>query len=274
MRGLRDGRVFNADGGAGGAGGTGNPLVDAAKGAEGGGAPGAGGAPGGAGPAAGGPPKGPEGAPPASYLPEGLPKELAGANERETLDKLWKAHSSLPKPPEKPDGYAYQVPKDLEGFIKPDTDPVLKGLREIGHKIGLTQTQFEALINETTRAEIKAGRLSKPVDIADVFAELGEGGGDRAGQIGKGQGRVRAIVDQIDGLTTREQLSKDDAKALKVALSDAPTTRAIERVLSLLPKEHGIQNGGKPGGTGQPKSYEDVARSLYPSMYPKAAGAA
>lgn len=207
----------------------------------------------------------------APYLPEGLPKELAGANERETLDKLWKAHSSLPKAPEKPDGYAYQVPKDLEGFIKPDTDPVLKGLRDIGHKIGLTQTQFEALINETTRAEIKAGRLSKPVDIGDIFAELGEGGGDRAGQVDKGQKRVSAIAAQIDGLTTRQQLSAADAKALKVALSDAPTTRAIERVLSLLPKEHGIQNGGQPGGAVTDISDPAVrAKLMYPNTPLKA----
>lgn len=205
------------------------------------------------------------------YVPEGLPKELAGKTERETLDNLWKAHSSLPKPPETPDGYTYQVPKDLEGFIKPDSDPVMQGLREFGHKLGLTQTQYEGLINEMTRAEIKAGRLAKPVDIADVFAELGEGGGDRAGQVGKGQGRVRAIVDQIDGLTTRQQLSKDDAKALKVALSDAPTTRAIERVLALLPKEHGIQNGGQPGGVAdQGTDLERRLVAMYPTMVRRA----
>ena len=210
----------------------------------------------------------------APYLPEGLPKELAGANERETLDKLWKAHASLPKPPETPDGYTYAVPKDLEGFINPEKDPVLKDLRGTAHKLGITQAQFEGLVNEVVRSEIKAGRLEKPMSVADVFAELGAGKGDRVAQIDAGQKRTIAISDQIAGLATRQQISQDDAKALTAALYDAPTTRAIERVLALLPKEHGIQNGGQPNGGGQQRTYEDNLRALYPSMYPKAAGGA
>ena len=214
-------------------------------------------------------------APPAGpYVPEGLDKAFVGKTERETLDNLAKHVSGLPRAPATPEAYTYTVPKELEGFVAPDKDPVLAEFRKIAHEEGLSQTTFENVINRVISAEVKAGRLEKPVSAADVFAELGAGVGvDKAAAVQNGIKRVQTIADTFKGLATRQQLSADSAKALTAALYDAQITVAFEQLIGLLPKEHGLQAGGAGGGQAAPADpMQAMLANLYPSMRPNGAG--
>jgi hypothetical protein len=202
----------------------------------------------------------------ATYYPEGLPEGLRGANERETIDRLYAEITGRPKAPEKPDGYQLTVPKTLEGVLDPANDKVLPIYRDVAHKLGLTQSQFEGTVLNLYEKMAESGLLQKPIDITEQFVELSDRRGDRAAQVQSGQRVVLETVSQIDALVTRQQISKEVAATLREdVMGSAKSVAAVRAILSLLPSERGPGSGGN-SDTGV-KSRADVERMMMDPRY-------
>lgn len=262
---LFEGEAGGAGGGAGAAGAGGaaaGGLIGAAHG--GAPAPAPSPAPAGTPPAA---PAAPAAGAAAPYWPDGLDQKFKGANERETLDRLATHLKGLPRAPEKPDAYTFQPGKGLEGLIDPKTDKVLPIWQQISHKHGLTQEQHAGVVNDLYAGLIEKGLMQAPVDINAEFTKLGGEAGDTATRIQKGQQRILALEQAIDGLATRKDISPDQAADLKAVVSNAGATIAMERLLSLLPSAQGPQNGGQPGGSSGAKTRADVEGMMQDPRY-------
>ncbi len=208
---------------------------------------------------------------PKVYMPEGLPDTFKGANEREIIDKLWKAHSDAPKPPAAATDYKLEMPKELQAFLDPAKDPVLPLFRDVAMKVGLTQTQFQGAIAGLYSVMAEKGLLQQPVDLNAEFAAIGGVEGDTASRVQRGIAKIQDLETKLTGLATRQQISKDHAAALVGMMVDRTSTAAIERLLSLLPAELGVQGGGAPGGQGgQGTELERSLAAMYPTMLRRA----
>ena len=208
-------------------------------------------------------------APAAPYAPEGLPEELRGATEKETIDKLWAAEQAR-KPPAAATDYKFDVTRELEGIVDPANDRVLPIWREVAHKHDLSQAQFQAIVGDLFVGMEKAGLIERGVNIASEFEALGAGAGDKAAQLQKGQTRVLELADKIGGIATRQGWSKEESSALIRSLDNRTSVQAVEKLLAMIPGEHGVQPGGKPGGDGV--NLEDPAvraRLMYPNSQPR-----
>lgn len=280
----------NADAGAGGGGAAGGSLVDVAKAADAAaaGAAGAGGAAGAAQGGAAGQGAGAQGAGAQGgagqgqgqgqgqgaaqpYFPEGLDAKLKGKTERETLDNIAKHMAELPKAPAAAKDYTLTVPDNLKGTLDPANDKVLPIWREIAHKHGLTQAQFQSSIVDLYAGMEKAGLLTPAVDINAEFAAIGEkAGGDQASRIQAGQKRVLDVAGKLEALATRQQISKAEAAELTTMLGNRTAVAAVEKLLALLPAEHGLQGGGQSGAGAQNLDDPAVrARLMYPNSQPR-----
>lgn len=205
----------------------------------------------------------PAAAPPSAYVPEGLPESFKGANDRETIDKLYGHLAKLPKAPEKADAYTFQPPKELDGIVSAETLPIY---RQVAHKYGLSQEQFQGAMNDIFGEAMKQGLIEPAVDLNEVFASLGDGKGDKAAQIVAGQKAVLAVVDEIKSLETRKALSKEQAALLSgEMLGSADAVRAVSALLKLIPKEAGQATGGT-AADGPANEREKMLRAMYPTM--------
>lgn len=154
------------------------------------------------------PAKKPEGAdqaaPTAPYYPEGLPDDVKGKDDRETIDKLNRRAKGLRDQlagkglaaPESADGYKFEFPEELKGLVdeKSVADaPVFRVLRDVAFKNGLPADKFSAFVTDTMQALHAAG-LVKPAETPDQavqvsgakeFAEMVKsyGGEDKARKI-------------------------------------------------------------------------------------------
>lgn len=210
--------------------------------------------------------------PPAAWHPEGLPEQLRGKTDRETIEKLWKAETERAKPPAAAADYKLELPAELTKFIDPANDAVLPLFREVAQKHGLTQAQYQGAIVDLHTAMAKAGMLQPLVDVGAEYAALGAGQPDKAAQIAKGKERAAHVRDGINALATKQVLAADEAKELLGNLVSAKTFVAVEKILALLPKETGLQPGQRPGGG--PPSQDQLLAAMYPSMAPQPNGAA
>ncbi|HRJ66242.1 MAG TPA: hypothetical protein PLW48_03830, partial [Alphaproteobacteria bacterium] len=117
---------------------------------------------------------------PQYYRPEGLPDHLAGKDDRETIDKLYKAFDGFRQQqgkkgvPETPDGYELTLADDIKDKVlrpgEDGKDPLFEAMKPIAHKYGLSKDAFSAM----------AGELYQAV------AALTGGGGDPAAAAGEG----------------------------------------------------------------------------------------
>lgn len=210
--------------------------------------------------------------PPAAFHPEGLPEQLRGKTDRETIEKLWKAESERAKPPAAAADYKLELPAELTKFIDPANDAVLPLFREVAQKHGLTQAQYQGAIVDLHTAMAKAGMLQPLVDVGAEYAALGAGQPDKASQIAKGKERAAHVRDGINALATKQVLAADEAKDLLGNLVSAKTFAAVEKILALLPQETGLRPGQRPGGG--PPSQDQLLAAMYPSMAPQPNGAA
>lgn len=266
---LWDGIARNLDGGGAAGGGAASGAGAAGGGAAGAGAAGGGAAGGGAGDAAGGggqsPPDNlaaaargaaaPDKAAPASdaakgYAPEGLPEELRGASDKDTIDKLFGKLNGMPKAPDKADAYEFKPSKDIAGLIDPKSDKVLPIFREVAKAHNLSNDAFNGVINDLYAGMMKAGLVKAPVDMASEFVKLG-GQGDPATQKQNGMQRVLQLADQLEGMATRELITQDMAQALISGANTAAGVLALERLISRWQDTAGAPAaGGQPGTAG------------------------
>lgn len=110
----------------------------------------------------------------AVYRPEGLPDHLLGKDERETIDKLFKAVDGYRKGdaargekigavPETPDKYEFTPAEAVAPYL-PDiaNDPVMQKVQVAAHKNGLGGKQFSAFVNDVMGELINAQMLDDP----------------------------------------------------------------------------------------------------------------
>lgn len=204
-------------------------------------------------------------APPAPYVPDGLPDDLKGGSERETIDKLWGNISGREKPPAAASDYKLEVPKELEGVLNPADDKVLPQFAAIAHKHGLTQSQYQNVIVDFHNQLLASGHIEPAVDIQNEFAAIGNNKGDKAASIAAGRKAVADLAGTFDALATRQQISPETAAELKAAVYSAASFKAISDLVALLPKQAGA--GPSPGGQpGAPQQY-DPLRAMFPTHY-------
>lgn len=203
-------------------------------------------------------------APPAAYYPEGLPETLRGASDKETLDKITKHLGEMPKPPAAATDYKWTPAKEIAAIVgDPANDKVVPLFQAAALEHGLSQAQFDGVINSFYGRMMQAGLVAAPVDVNAEFTKLGGTTGDAASRIAAGQSRVMAIVTDIDGLATRQEITAAEAKALKGAMASADSMIAIEKLLAKIPGSRGPQNGGDAGGQ---VAVVDAAAAMFPSM--------
>lgn len=206
--------------------------------------------------------------PPAPYRPEGLADTYAGKTDQETIDKLWGDIANRPKAPENAEGYALTVTDALKGVIDPANDTVLPIYAKAALKHGLTQEQYQGIVEDVYGGMAEAGLIQQPVNPDDEFRKLSDGRGDPAAQIQKGQERVLTYNGDIDGLVARKHLTEAEGNALKEVIASADHLLAMEKVLALLPKEGGVRSGGQAGaGAPERTPHEKALRSMYPSHF-------
>lgn len=207
------------------------------------------------------------------YVPEGLPEQFHGTNERETIDKLWGEIHGRQTAPEKADDYTLALPDDLAPLIDVDNDVLLPEFRAIAKELGLTQQQYEGTITQLYSKMVEKGLVEKPLDLNAEFAAISNGTGDKASQISAGQKAVKELDDTFQGLATRQQISKETAAELSASIVSAASYKALAELVQLLPKQvAGLAQGGQPTGSDASPPPEQASLSrMYPTMHQKSA---
>jgi hypothetical protein len=201
------------------------------------------------------------------YYPEGLPENLRGANDRETIEKLAKEIMGRPQPPAKPEDYKIELPEELAKKVGDlENDEVLKLWRGVAHELGLTQQQFQDAFVKLHQKMSEAGLLEEPVDYQAEIEKLAPKVGDPKVRLQQAAQRVNKIANAVKAWQTRGIIDKNDAVILSLMYANADSVKAFEKILALIPGEHGIQGGGQGAGDGL-TDHERAMRSLYPSMF-------
>lgn len=145
----------------------------------------------------------------APYRPEGLPDHLFGKDEKDTIDRLLGAYKgargSLGERgalPDKPDGYRLEASEKLKPYVENfDKDPVFAATREIFHKAGITDKQFNAVVGPWLEKLIDGGLVDAPVDVQAQLMSLAPASAatlDDAGKKAEATKRINANLAWVD----------------------------------------------------------------------------
>ena len=186
---------------------------------------------------------------PSIYRPEGLPDHLAGASERETIDKLYGAYSGLRRTmgdkPAAADAYSLTWGDDAPDFLKgmDAADPLLAAAREAALARGLTTEQFGVLGDVLSKAaELKL--IEAPLDPA---AEMATYGGETAYQ--RDLGTITTLADTLKAGGKIDDAGYAELRATAVT---AAGLRALMALRSDPPSAFGKDGAGgsaAPGDT-------------------------
>jgi hypothetical protein len=204
--------------------------------------------------------------PAAPYVPEGLAETLRGKTDRETIDKLAAEIGKRGAPPAKPEEYQLELSPEMAkiyGDMK--DDPVLPLFRQVAHKHGLDNKTFNGLFSDLHQEMAKAGLIEDIDDDAEL-AKLEPKSGDPAARRAEASKRLNATYGQLKGFVTRGVLSAAEFKALSASLVVGEGVLGLEKILKLLPAEHGLQPGGAPAADGMTE-HERALRTMYPTMF-------
>lgn len=200
-----------------------------------------------------------------AYYPEGLPDTFRGTNDRETIDKLAKDIADRPKPPAAAKDYKYEFTEDFTkkyGDLK--DDPVLPMFNEVAHKHGLSNKAAQGIVTDLFDGLAKAGLIPEAIDMDKELLKLEPNEPDPVRRATKAGQRVTAIATTLKGLETRGVLTKADNARLSLMFMDAANVAAFEKVMKLIPAEHGMQGGGTTPDGRSP--YQKQLDAFYPSM--------
>ena len=217
-----------------------------------------------------GTPQGSSQQPPAAYYPEGLADNFRGANDRETIDKLFADFKGRPTAPAKAADYKLELGQDFTAkFGDLKDDPVVGIWRDVAHKIGLSNQQFTNVIPEIYAGLEKAGLIEKPTDFNAEAAKLAPGVVDVLQRNAKAAERVNGVANVVKNLEAKGQISKADAVILSGMYANADAVAAFEKIIALIPKELGLQSGGQGQASDTRTPYQKALASMYPSMVAK-----
>jgi hypothetical protein len=175
-----------------------------------------------------------------------LPDHLAGANDRETVDKLFKAFDGYRRSeadrgavPKTAADYAFDASDKLKPFVQNfDKDPVYAAAREIALKAGMTDKVFKAFIPGLLEHLVEGGLVDQPIDAKAQLRALAPSNvaGDDAAKEAAASKRVRDNVAWVDGAKAQGAFGDpNDPGAKEIAdffastlASDPRAHRAIE----------------------------------------------
>lgn len=186
-----------------------------------------------------------------AYYPEGLPDTFRGLSDKETIDKLYADYSGRPKPPAADKDYKFEPSQDfVKSYGDLKDDPALPVFRKIAHKHGLDQGQFNAMIQDVYQEFEKSGLIEGPLDAEAEVAKLAGDKGAARDRYVKAHQRIAAVEQFVKGLQTRGEITKNDAVILGSMAASADAVIAFEKIMRLIPGEHGLQTGGAGSSAG------------------------
>lgn len=155
----------------------------------------------------------------AVYRPEGLPDHLLGKDERETIDKLFKAYGGAREAiakfgavPDAPDKYEFTPAEAVAPYL-PDVanDPVLQKVQVAAHKNGLGGKQFNSFVNDVMGELLNAQMLDDPFS-ADKERAIVAGDVQDPAERAKAADKVaKETVAYIDAMAEQGKIPKETA---------------------------------------------------------------
>lgn len=207
------------------------------------------------------------------YFPADFPDQWKGTSDNETIDKLYGALNGLPKPPEKAEDYKLDLPKEFTDKFGDIKDDAVLGLwRNVAHKNGLSDAQFQASLVDLYGELDKVGLIDNGPDFAAEFEKLKPKGGDTISRIKEAARRANdaeAWVSSLalkDGQQGGEGLRKSQVALLAGLLDTAEGVETIEYLRGLGAKQ-GLTSGGQRVAGGEMTDHERTMRAMYPSMF-------
>lgn len=190
------------------------------------------------------------------YRPEGLPDQFHGANDRETIDKMFGAlkgyrekQATAEPPPKTVDEYKFEWSDTVKGYV--DTlekvkDPLFQGVKEDLLAAGIPSAQANKLMNGLLGRLLTMDVLEKPIDIEAEKVRLAPPEArnlspqerDKAAQVRIGNNV--AFVNQL----VAEKFNPDAAKAIAAELAAFPELNDLVEFMR--------QSSGGPALGGQP----------------------
>lgn len=159
----------------------------------------------------------------AVYRPEGLPDHFLGKDERETIDKLFKAVDGYRKGdaargekigavPDAPEKYAFTPAAEVAPYL-PNVadDPVMKVAQAAAHKHGLGDKQFSGFINEFMQGLVTGGQLDDPFSAEKERAIVAGDVADPAERAKVADKVANDTIAFIDALEQQGKLPKETA---------------------------------------------------------------
>lgn len=204
------------------------------------------------------------------YFPEGIPEQFKGANDKETIDKLFTDINGRPKAPEKADAYTFTPSEDFtKKFGDLKDDKVLNVYREVAHELGLTNDQYTGSVEKLYGALDKHGLLDLGPDPDAEIELLKPKTGDEATRLASAQKRINDAGTFVASLETRG-LPKAGVVMLGSLLENATGIQTIE-FLQRTFQTPGLTAGGQPGNAGG-VSRADVEKRMLDPRYDALSG--
>lgn len=144
--------------------------------------------------------------------------EQGGEDEEETEEETTEPEGEVP---ESPDDYPFEPGEDLEVPI-PEDDPALNIFKEAAHEHGLTDDQFQGLVNDFLQTSAENGLVQQPMDPENELERLGE----------NGQKMVSEVTNKINALQNRGILSEAEARDLKIGFGTAEGVQAASKLFN------------------------------------------
>jgi len=173
----------------------------------------------------------------APYRPDGLPDQYFGANERETIDKLWgatkgfrDAQAKYEPPPTDANGYAFEWSDSVKPYAADfGEDKFFAGVKEDALKAGLSNKQANAFLDGVMGRMISMQLVDAPVDVEAEKLKLAPADAkslppaERDAAI---QRRVTNNIAFVDSLAAKG-FDKDAAQSLGAELAAFPALNQL-----------------------------------------------
>lgn len=195
--------------------------------------------------------------------PEGLPPELVGKDAAETLGKILPVFTetttranglrdklaTMPKAPDKPEGYAFQPSEKLAPFFKGDlaANPVLAQARTAFHKHGIPDKAFQGLIEDIYTPLIEKGVLSAydpQAEIKTFQTAYGLDDGATTTALAEAESFAKGLFGQLQGIPAPLQ---EAAQREMEVFAETAGGMAVLKALAARLGENGIRVAGQGG---------------------------
>jgi len=216
------------------------------------------------------------------YKPEGMPDDLVGKTNQETIDKLFsinrgfrEAQSKNGAVPKDADGYgAIALPEAVAAKIGDlSNDPAMKIVQKVAHEVGMTDKAYGAFLPKVIEAFDKAGLITdaSEFDPKKQFELLAADHKDvtdpreREVVVGK---RVTNAKASLDGLLAKGAIDKTDHENLMALLPVATSFRTLEKTIKALSGgDGGVPLPGDGAGSGAGLSESEIDQRMLDPRY-------